>query len=81
MEQDENREILRSIIMTKTVIEITSAIKNLPQNEFSELSEWFAEFEAQVWDKKIEHDLQNGKLQSVINEAEKDFSEGRCRQL
>lgn len=59
-------------IMTSKVIEITSAIKNLPPNELSELSEWFESFESKIWDKKIENDLQNGKLQNLINEAEKD---------
>ncbi|MGI8668918.1 MAG: hypothetical protein ACR2J3_03615 [Aridibacter sp.] len=67
--------------MTKTVTKITSAIKKLPPNEFSEFSEWFTEFEAQVWDKKIENDLQNGKLQSFINKAEEDFLEGKCQPL
>jgi len=64
-----------------TVIEIESAIENLPPNEVSKLSEWFAEFEARIWDKKIEGDLQNGRLQSLISEAEKDFAEGNCQPL
>ncbi len=36
-----------------TVTEIESAIEKLPPNEVSELSEWFAEFEARVWDEQI----------------------------
>ena len=56
--------------MSMTVAEIESAIEKLPPNEVSKLSEWFAEFEAQIWDKKIERDLQNGKLQSLIEEVE-----------
>lgn len=64
-----------------TVVEIESAIEKLPPNEVSKLSEWFAEFEARVWDGKIERDLQNGKLESLIEEAEKDFAEGKCQPL
>jgi len=29
-----------------------------------------------VWDKQIERDLQNGKLQNLIEETDKDFAEG-----
>lgn len=67
--------------MNMTVTEIESAIKNLPPNEISELSEWFAEFEAQIWDEKIAEDLQNGKLKSLMEEAEKDFAEENCQPL
>ena len=64
-----------------TVTEIESAIAKLPPNEISELSEWFAEFEAQVWDKQIADDLQNGSLKKLLAEAEKDFAEGNCQPL
>ena len=64
-----------------TVAEIESAIEKLSPNEVSKLSEWFAEFEAKIWDEKIEQDLQNGKLRSLIEEAEKDFAEGKCQPL
>ncbi|CAN5458981.1 hypothetical protein BH20ACI1_BH20ACI1_29340 [soil metagenome] len=61
--------------MNMTIAEIESAIEKLPPSEVSKFSEWFAEFEAQVWDEKIERDLQNGTLKSLIDEAEKDFIE------
>ncbi len=67
--------------MSMNVAEIESAIEKLPPNEVSKLSKWFIEFEAGIWDKKIERDLQNGKLQSLIEEAEKDFVEGKCQPL
>ncbi len=67
--------------MSMNVAEIESAIEKLLPNEVSKLSEWFIQFEAEVWDKKIERDLQNGKLQSLIEEAEKDFVEGKCQPL
>ena len=64
-----------------TVTEIETAIEKLPPKEVSELSEWFAEFEEKIWDEQIAEDLQNGKLQNLINEAEKDFTEGNCKPL
>lgn len=67
--------------MNMTVAEIESAIQKLTTREVLELSEWFAEFEAQIWDEQISEDLQNGKLKSLIEEAEKDFAEGNCQPL
>jgi hypothetical protein len=67
--------------MNMTVAEIESAIEKLPPDEVSELSEWFAEFEAKVWDERIVNDLQNGKLQDLIEEAEKNFADGNCQPL
>ena len=67
--------------MSMTVAEIEKAIEKLPSNEVSALSEWFAEFEAKIWDEEIAEDLQNGRLQSLIEEAEMDFAEGNCQPL
>jgi hypothetical protein len=67
--------------MNMTVAEIELAIKKLPPDKFSKLSEWFEEFEAEFWDKRIEADLQSEKLKNLINEAEKDFAEGKCQPL
>ena len=67
--------------MNMTVDEIESAIKKLPPDEVSKLSEWLAEFEARIWDKQIADDLQSGKLQNLLDEAEKDFAEGNCQPL
>lgn len=64
-----------------TVTEIESAIEKLPPNEVSKLSKWLEEFEARIWDKQIERDLQNGNLRSLIEEAKKDFAEGNCQPL
>ncbi|MDQ3750495.1 MAG: hypothetical protein M3367_15990 [Acidobacteriota bacterium] len=67
--------------MNMTVAEIESAIEKLPNNELEKLARWFEDFQAQIWDKQIEQDLQNGKLQNLIEEAEKDFAEGNYQPL
>ena len=64
-----------------TVTEIESAIEKLPPNEVSKLSKWLEEFEERIWDKQIERDLQNGKLQDLIEEAEKDYAEENYQPL
>lgn len=67
--------------MSMTVAEIEMAIKKLPPTEIPKLSEWFEDFEARIWDKKIKRDLQSGKLQNLIEEAEADFAKGKCQPL
>ncbi len=67
--------------MNMTVTEIESAIEKLPPDEVSKLSKWLEEFEERVWDKQIARDLQNGKLQDLIEEAEKDYAEGNYQPL
>ena len=64
-----------------TVVEIENAIEKLPPEDFSKLSEWFSEYESQIWDEKIKRNLQNGNLKVLIEEAGKDFAEGNCRPL
>ena len=64
-----------------TVQEIEKAIKELPPADLSKLSEWFEEFEAQVWDEQIAEDLKNGKLQSLMDEASTDFEKNDCTPL
>lgn len=67
--------------MIMTVEQIENAIKVLPKNELSELSTWFEEFEATVWDEQIAEDVESGKLQALINEADAEFEAGECKPL
>ncbi len=60
--------------MITTVIEIESAIKKLPCEEFNILSDWFAEFESQMWNSEIEEDQKNGKLREIIDRAEAEYA-------
>lgn len=61
--------------MDLTVAEIESAIKKPPPNKVSELSEWLAEFEAEISDEQIAEDLQNGKVSSIIRKE--DYDKGK----
>ena len=61
--------------------EIESAIAQLPPSEVAKLAEWFYEFQARVWDKQIEQDVQSGRLDSLIEQAEQEFESGQCKPL
>jgi hypothetical protein len=67
--------------MSMSITEIESAVEKLPPDKFAEFSEWFEKFEAEVWEKQIEDDLENGKLQALIQEAEIDFTEKNYKPL
>jgi hypothetical protein len=61
--------------------EIESAIAQLPPSEVAELAKWFEEFQAQVWDAKLESDVKAGRLDGLIKQAEQDFEQGQCEPL
>ncbi len=61
--------------------EIESAIAQLSPSEVAKLAEWFYEFQARVWDKQIEQDVQSGRLDSLIEQAEQEFESGQCKPL
>jgi hypothetical protein len=64
-----------------TVQEIESAISQLSAEELATLRAWFAEFDAQLWDRQLEEDVADGRLDALAEEAIKDFKEGRCTDL
>ena len=63
------------------VQEIESAIAQLPRAQVAELATWFEQFHAQIWDAQIEQDLRDGRLDSLLEEAKRDFDSGRCESL
>lgn len=63
------------------ITEIKTAVTQLSQNELAELIEWLDEFQESQWDKQIEEDLKAGRLDHLIEQAEKAFDEGKCRQI
>ncbi|HEY0077934.1 MAG TPA: hypothetical protein VGB73_04750 [Pyrinomonadaceae bacterium] len=64
-----------------SIEEIESAIAQLPPSDVAKLAEWFAEFQAQVWDRQLEEDVEAGRLDALIEQAEDDFEQGRCEPL
>lgn len=52
--------------------EIENAVAELPKEELARFREWFAEFEARVWDREIEEDVEAGRLDKLAQEALRD---------
>ena len=64
-----------------SVKEIERAISELAPSDLAKLAEWFEQYHAEVWDKQIERDYQEGRLDALIAEANREFEAGRCKPL
>ena len=64
-----------------TIEELEFAIQKLPAHEFKRLAAWFAEFEAEQWDRQIEADQRAGRLDHVIKRVREDIEAGRSKPL
>jgi hypothetical protein len=61
-----------------TVEKIEEAIQQLSPPERAVFRAWFAEFDAQEWDRQLEDDVAAGRLDWLIAEARSDRQAGRC---
>jgi hypothetical protein len=61
--------------------EIELAIAQLPAKELVELMAWLQNYHGQMWDKQIEDDLEAGRLDRILAEADKEYQEGSARPL
>ena len=61
--------------------EIERAIRELSEEELAAFRVWFAEFDAEIWDRQIEKDVAAGRLDRLVEEARQHLREGRCTDL
>ena len=64
-----------------TVAEISEAIHRLPMSERWSLLHQFSDELWSDWDKQIEADLKNGRLDGFLAQARAEISAGRTRSL
>ena len=64
-----------------TVQEIVDAIRQLPDDDLAALRAWFAEFDADAWDRQLERDVAAGRLDALADKALRDARERRCTDL
>jgi hypothetical protein len=63
------------------VEQIEGEVKSLSPDELRAFRDWFARFDAEVWDDQIEADAKNGKLKSLAERALRDHESGRSTLL
>jgi hypothetical protein len=61
-----------------SVNEIEEAVLRLSESELASFRAWFAEFDAEAWDRRIENDVASGRLDVLADEALEDLRAGRC---
>ncbi len=61
-----------------TVQQLELGVRQLSSEELVTFRAWFAEFDADEWDRQIEADVSVGRLDWLVDEAQQDLREGRC---
>jgi hypothetical protein len=61
--------------------EIERAVSQLSQEELAAFRVWFAEFDAEIWDRQFEKDVASGRLNGLAKQALQYLQEGRCTDL
>jgi hypothetical protein len=60
------------------VEELEAAVQRLSPEDRAAFRAWFAEFDAQEWDRQLEADAAAGRLDWLVAEALVDRQAGRC---
>lgn len=63
------------------VEQIESDVQMLSREELDAFRHWFHEYEADVWDRKMEADIIAGKLDQLAQKALADHQSGRSTEL
>ena len=61
--------------------ELEAAVSHLPSEELTLFARWFEQYLADAWDRRIEEDIQAGRLDEAGRRADADFEAGRCKPL
>jgi len=67
--------------MENSVEAIEEAIVQLSPEKLEKLRSWFEKFDENAWDKQIERDTVNGKLDALAQAAIAEHSVGRSKKL
>jgi hypothetical protein len=61
--------------------ELESAVNQLPPEELTAFAQWFEEYLADAWDRRIEVDIKAGRLDEAGRRADAEFEGGRRKPL
>ncbi|MBI3946991.1 MAG: hypothetical protein HY321_13790 [Armatimonadetes bacterium] len=63
------------------VQEVEEAVRQLSSEDLAAFREWFAEFDADAWDRQLEEDILAGRLDALADEAIRQSQKGLCTEL
>lgn len=61
--------------------ELEIAVRQLSDEDLAQFRVWFAEFDAEAWDRQFEADVLNGRLNTLAEKALTDLRQGKCTDL
>jgi hypothetical protein len=61
--------------------EIESAVSQLSEQDLQAFRTWFAEFDAELWDRQFEKDVAAGRLDGLAKKARQHLQKGNCTDL
>ena len=64
-----------------TLKQIETAILSLPSDDFDKLKKWFFDLDYQRWDKQLEQDVSQGKLEALAEKAIAEFESRNCQEI
>jgi hypothetical protein len=64
-----------------TLQDLEKAVRLLSAQDLAAFRVWFAEYDAEVWDRQLEEDVDAGRLDKLADEALRDLREGACTDL
>ena len=56
-------------------------IRGLSDEELREFREWFAEFDNEAWDRQLEADVADGKLDGLAERAISEYAHGHSTEI
>ena len=68
-------------MMTISVNTLKKAVAKLSEAELREFRSWYESFDAKLWDKQIERDIAQGKLDHLAERALSDYKAGKATEL
>ncbi len=63
------------------VNDLERQVQGLTPEELIAFRHWFAEFDADAWDRQIEADVKSGKLDALADSARKQHAAGKSSTL
>lgn len=60
---------------------IEREIRDLTPSELVKFRRWFLEFDAQIWDRQIEEDIKEGRLDKLAGEALASHRAGKSKEI
>ena len=59
-----------------SIEELEKTVSKLPPEQLSRFREWFIEFDADNWDKALESDIADGRLDELADQAIREHRDG-----